>query len=139
LQRALSALQAFGANGSSTNEYAIPTPKVEIDNKMYESIYNVECPKQKTYIRIQPFSDDCEYPDYDADFDDEKWLNEQIKLLPNEYATSSGEDLTLFFETIMDRLEKTTSHSSNVRLFRILLGFFYIFALDLILFLFVLN
>jgi len=124
LQRALSALQAFGANGSSTNEYAIPTPKVEIDNKMYESIYNVECPKQKTYIRIQPFSDDCEYPDYDADFDDEKWLNEQIKLLPNEYATSSGEDLTLFFETIMDRLEKTTSHSSNVRLFRILLGFF---------------
>ena len=124
MQRALSALQAFGANGSSTNEYAIPTPKVEIDNKMYESIYNVECPKQKTYIRIQPFSDDCEYPDYDADFDDEKWLNEQIKLLPNEYATSSGEDLTLFFETIMDRLEKTTSHSSNVRLFRILLGFF---------------
>ena len=50
----------------------------------------------------------------DADFDDEKWLNEQIKLLPIEYATSSGEDLTLFFETIMDRLEKTTSHSSNV-------------------------
>jgi hypothetical protein len=124
LQRALSALQAFGANGSSTNEYAIPTPKVEIDNKMYESIYNVECPKQKTYIRIQPFSDDCEYPDYDADFDDEKWLNEQIKLLPIEYATSSGEDLTLFFETIMDRLEKTTSHSSNVLLFEYCKDFF---------------
>lgn len=113
LQRALSALQAFGANGSSTNEYAIPTPKVEIDNKVYESIYNIECPKQKQYIRIQPFSDDCEYPDYDADYDDEKWLTEQIKLLPNEYA-SSEEDMTLFFETIMDRLEKTTSHSTNI-------------------------
>ena len=51
LQRALSALQAFGA--TSTNEYAIPTPKVEIDIKIVESIYNIECPKPKTYIRIQ--------------------------------------------------------------------------------------
>jgi hypothetical protein len=117
LQRALSALQAFGANGaSSTNEYAIPTPKVEIDNKMYESIYNMECPKQKQYIRIQPFSDDYEYPDYDADFEDERWLNEQIQQrLPKEYTQScSLNELTLFFETIMDRLEKTTSHSMHI-------------------------
>ena len=112
LQRALSALQAFGA--TSTNDYAIPTPKVEIDNIKYNSIYNIECPKNKQYIRIQPFSDDYEYPDYDADCEDEAWLNEQIKLLPGEY-TSNVDDVTLFFETIMDRLEKTTSHSSNVR------------------------
>lgn len=113
LQRALSALQAFGANGaSSTNEYAIPTPKVEIDNKMYESIYNMECPKQKQYIRIQPFSNDQEYPDYDADFEDEHWLNQQIKSLPSEYTnTTHTNDITLFFENIMDRLEKITSHS----------------------------
>ncbi len=51
LQRALSAQQAFGT--SSTAEYAIPTPKVEIDIKKYEKIYNIECPKHKTYIRIQ--------------------------------------------------------------------------------------
>ncbi len=108
MQRALSALQAFGA--ASTNEYAIPTPKVEIDNKMYERIYNIECPKQKQYIRIQPFSNDFDYPDYDADYEDEKWLKDQSSLLPDDFST----DLTLFFETIMDRLEKATGHSSNI-------------------------
>lgn len=111
LQRALSALQAFGA--TSSNEYAIPTPKVEIDNKMYERIYNVECPKQKTYIRIQPFSNDYDYPDYDADYEDESWLNDKKKTLPKELL-NNNQDLLLFFETIMDRLEKVTSHSNVV-------------------------
>lgn len=110
LQRALSALQAFGATSTSSQEYAIPTPKVEIDNKMYERIYNIECPKQKQYIRIQPFSSDFDYPDYDADYEDENWLKEQNKLLPNDFTN----DLTLFFETVMDKLEKTTGHSSNI-------------------------
>jgi enhancer of polycomb-like protein len=50
LQRALSAQQVFGI---SSTEYAIPTPKVEIDNKKYDKIYNAECPKSKSYIRIQ--------------------------------------------------------------------------------------
>lgn len=50
LQRALSAQQVFGI---SSTDYAIPTPKVEIDNKKYDRIYNVECPIYKTYIRIQ--------------------------------------------------------------------------------------
>jgi enhancer of polycomb-like protein len=110
LQRALSALQAFGATSTSSQEYAIPTPKVEIDNKMYEKIYNIECPKQKQYIRIQPFSSDFDYPDYDADYEDENWLKEQNKLLPNDFTN----DLTLFFETVMDKLEKATGHSSNI-------------------------
>lgn len=51
LQRALSALQAFGA--TSSNEYAIPTPKVETDENIYNRIYKTECPKFKQYIRIQ--------------------------------------------------------------------------------------
>jgi hypothetical protein len=50
LQRALSAQQAFGI---SSTEYAIPTPKVLIDNKKYERIYNFEFIKPKQYIRIQ--------------------------------------------------------------------------------------
>jgi len=108
LQRALSALQAFG--DKSSNDYSIPTPKVEIDNKMYERIYNIECPKQKQYIRIQPFSNDYDYPDYDADYEDEKWLNENKSVLPDDFS----EDLLLYFETIMDRLEKATAHSSNI-------------------------
>lgn len=51
LQRALSALQAFGA--TSATDYAIPTPKVAIDDKLYASIYNVDYSKPKQYIRIQ--------------------------------------------------------------------------------------
>jgi enhancer of polycomb-like protein len=50
LQRALSALQAFG----TANEYAIPTPKVDnVENKLYERIYSTQFPKFKQYIRIQ--------------------------------------------------------------------------------------
>jgi enhancer of polycomb-like protein len=51
LQRALSAFQAFGV--TSVNEYAIPTPKVEVDEKLYNKIYNNDCVKFKQYIRIQ--------------------------------------------------------------------------------------
>ena len=55
LQRALSALQVFGAcAATSNNEYAIPTPKVDlIDNKQYERIYATQFTKFKQYIRIQ--------------------------------------------------------------------------------------
>lgn len=56
LQRALSALQAFGAVATtSSSEYAIPTPKVDaIDDKVYENIYSIQLPKLlKQYIRIQ--------------------------------------------------------------------------------------
>ena len=51
LQRALSALQAFGA--TSSNEYAIPTPKVDVDTKFCDKIYCVDFPRPKQYIRIQ--------------------------------------------------------------------------------------
>lgn len=139
LQRILSAQQAFGA--TSANEYAIPTPKVEIDNKMYERIYNVECPKHKQYIRIQrkcsvsvilltapvliwrrfffstcdhfssaAFSSDFDYPDYDVDYEDEEWINDKRRTLPDDFS----DDLVLYFECIMDRLEKATTHSMNV-------------------------
>lgn len=108
LQRILSAQQAFGA--TSANEYAIPTPKVEIDNKMYERIYNVECPKHKQYIRIQPFSSDFDYPDYDVDYEDEEWINDKRRTLPDDFS----DDLVLYFECIMDRLEKATTHSMNL-------------------------
>ena len=56
------------------------------------------------------FSNDYDYPDYDADYEDEKWLNENKSVLPDDFS----EDLLLYFETIMDRLEKATAHSSNV-------------------------
>lgn len=54
------------------------------------------------------FSNDYDYPDYDADYEDENWLNEKKKTLPKEF----NQDLLLYFETIMDRLEKVTSHSN---------------------------
>ncbi|RNA23057.1 enhancer of polycomb -like protein [Brachionus plicatilis] len=108
LQRALSALQVYGT--TTSNEYAIPTPNVEIDNKMYESIYSVECPKQKQYIRIQPFSNDFDYPDYDADIEDEQWLKEYKNKLPDDFT----DDLFLFFENTMDRLEKAVGFSTNL-------------------------
>jgi enhancer of polycomb-like protein len=53
LQRALSAFQVFGVQSTSTNEYAIPTPMVETDEKLYNRIYNNDCVKFKQYIRIQ--------------------------------------------------------------------------------------
>ena len=56
------------------------------------------------------FSNDYDYPDYDADYEDEQWLNENRSVLPDDFS----EDLLLYFETIMDRLEKATAHSSNV-------------------------
>ena len=110
LQRALSAFQAFGV--TSTNDYAIPTPKVEImDASMYARIYQCECIKHsKQYIRIQPFSNDYDYPDYDADDADAAWVAEQRALLPADFS----DDLTLFFETLMDCLEKATGFSAHV-------------------------
>ncbi|CAF0712238.1 unnamed protein product, partial [Brachionus calyciflorus] len=108
LQRALSALQVYGT--TTSNEYAIPTPNVEVDIQMCERIYNVECPKQKQYIRIQPFSNDFDYPDYDADIEDEEWLNEYKKKLPDDFT----DDFFLFFEKIMDRLEKAVGFSTNL-------------------------
>jgi enhancer of polycomb-like protein len=108
LQRALSALQAFGA--TSSNEYAIPTPKVQVDDKLFQQIYKAECNKFKQYIRIQPFSNDYDYPDYDADYDDEDWLKEQCNNKPD----IGHDELLLFFETIIDRLEKATGHSTNL-------------------------
>lgn len=108
MQRALSALQAFG--DKSSNDYSIPTPKVNIDNKMYDRIYNIECPKQKQYIRIQPFSNDYDYPDYDADYEDEAWCRVQKQKLPADFV----DDLLYYFETVMDKLEKATSYSSNL-------------------------
>ena len=51
-----------------------------------------------------------EYPDYDADHEDELWLREKRKQLPKDF----NDDLTLYFECIMDRLEKIASHSMNV-------------------------
>lgn len=109
LQRALSAFQAFGV--TSTQDYAIPTPRVEIDDKLYERIYeNYESIKQKQYIRIQPFSNDYEYPDYDADWEDQQWVKEQQQAKPVDFS----DDLCLFFETVMDCLEKATGFSMNV-------------------------
>ena len=56
-------------------------------------------------------SKEPEYPDYDADFEDEVWLKEKRKKLPKDFS----DDLTLYFECIMDRLEKIAAHSMNVR------------------------
>ena len=59
---------------------------------------------------FEAFSSDFDYPDYDADYEDEQWLNQQRKTLPADFE----EDLVLYFETIVDRLEKATGHSINV-------------------------
>ena len=111
LQRALSAFQAFGV--TSTNEYAIPTPRVETDEKLYNRIYAHECVKYKQYIRIQPFSNDYDYPDYDADDEDTEWLRTTATATGNA-ASDFSDDLALFFETVMDCLEKATGFSAAV-------------------------
>lgn len=101
LQRALSAQQVFGS--SSAQEYAIPTPKVKpVDADKYDRIYAADCPKYMTYIRLQPFGNEIEYADYDADVEDEEWLAAQ---------TNCSVDC---FESIMDRLEEATGYSNNV-------------------------
>lgn len=59
---------------------------------------------------FKAFSNDFDYPDYDADNDDDNWLKEKTKSLELELSN----DLIYYFETIMDRLEKTTGYSTNI-------------------------
>ena len=59
---------------------------------------------------LAAFSSDFDYPDYDVDYEDEEWINDKRQTLPDDFS----DDLVLYFECIMDRLEKATTHSMNV-------------------------
>lgn len=99
------ALKKFGSN-----DYFIPTPRYqEIDMKRYEKIYKHDFTKPKLYIK-EPVNNNNDYPDYDVDNEDEQWLKQRRASLPKDFM----DDLTLYFECIMDRLEKITAHSMNV-------------------------
>jgi hypothetical protein len=63
-----------------------------------------------SFEKKKAFSNDNEYPDYDADDDDMEWLERERGNLPAEFS----DDLALFFETVMDCLEKATGFSPNV-------------------------
>jgi enhancer of polycomb-like protein len=78
---------------------------------MYDKIYSIEYARPKQYVRIQPFSSDYDYPDYDADYEDEAWLDTERKnKLPDDFS----DNLVLYFEMVMDRLEKAAGYSTNL-------------------------
>ncbi len=107
-----------GHNKDDDDDVVIPTPKVTtVDMKTYEKFYKIDTfiKPPKLYIK-EPSSSSLnnnnnnDYPDYDADAEDERWLKEKRAQLPKDFS----DDLTLYFECIMDRLEKITAHSTNV-------------------------
>uniref|UniRef100_A0A8C2ZS57 Enhancer of polycomb homolog n=1 Tax=Cyclopterus lumpus TaxID=8103 RepID=A0A8C2ZS57_CYCLU len=79
----------------------IPVPEAESNATYYDRLYrgDVKVPKQP--IHIQPWGLDLDQPDYDMDSEDETLLirlNRKMEIRP------------LQFETMVDRLEKATTH-----------------------------
>ncbi|XP_034418141.1 enhancer of polycomb homolog 2 isoform X2 [Cyclopterus lumpus] len=98
LQRAISAKQVFR---EKKENMVIPVPEAESNATYYDRLYrgDVKVPKQP--IHIQPWGLDLDQPDYDMDSEDETLLirlNRKMEIRP------------LQFETMVDRLEKATTH-----------------------------
>jgi len=105
LQRAISAQQIYGGS----QRLIIPTPDAILYDSDYKQLKrkNVHMPKQ--LIHVQAFTLEDELPDYDADEEDEKWLQGFNKKNPDKTVD------VLTFERIVDTLEK--SCSSRIELF----------------------
>nr|XP_019962205.1 PREDICTED: enhancer of polycomb homolog 2 isoform X1 [Paralichthys olivaceus] len=98
LQRAISAQQVFR---DKKENMVIPVPEAESNNTYYDRLYRGDVKVPKQLIHIQPLSLDLEEPDYDLDSEDETLmnrLNRKMEIRP------------LQFETMVDRLEKASTH-----------------------------
>ncbi|XP_035030044.1 enhancer of polycomb homolog 2 isoform X2 [Hippoglossus stenolepis] len=98
LQRAISAQQVFR---EKKENMVIPVPEAESNNTYYDRLYRGDVKVPKQLIHIQPLSLDLEEPDYDLDSEDETLmnrLNRKMEIRP------------LQFETMVDRLEKASTH-----------------------------
>ncbi|KAI3355639.1 hypothetical protein L3Q82_004180 [Scortum barcoo] len=98
LQRAISAQQVFR---EKKENMVIPVPEAESNTTYYDRLYKGEVKVPKQLIHIQPLGLDLEQPDYDMDSEDETLLNRlnrKMELKP------------LQFETMVDRLEKASTH-----------------------------
>ncbi|XP_026232196.1 enhancer of polycomb homolog 2 isoform X2 [Anabas testudineus] len=98
LQRAISAQQVFRERKENM---VIPVPEAETNTTYYDRLYKGEVKVPKQLIHIQPLSLDLEQPDYDMDSEDETLLNRLNRKM---------EIKPLQFETMVDRLEKASTH-----------------------------
>ncbi|XP_040912274.1 enhancer of polycomb homolog 2 isoform X2 [Toxotes jaculatrix] len=98
LQRAISAQQVFR---EKKENMVIPVPEAESHTTYYDRLYKGEVRVPKQLIHIQPLSLDQEQPDYDMDSEDETLLNRLNRKM---------EIRPLQFETMVDRLEKASTH-----------------------------
>lgn len=82
----------------------IPTPEVnELDNlNLYHRTYPGGYQMPKQLIRMHPFALEQEHPEYDADSEDEEWLNVHGKALNIDIDK---------FEAIIDKLDKNSNFS----------------------------
>uniref|UniRef100_A0A3B4WS66 Enhancer of polycomb homolog n=2 Tax=Seriola lalandi dorsalis TaxID=1841481 RepID=A0A3B4WS66_SERLL len=79
----------------------IPVPEAESNTTYYDRLYKGEVKVPKQLIHIQPLGLDLEQPDYDMDSEDETLLNRLNRKM---------EIRPLQFETMVDRLEKASTH-----------------------------
>nr|XP_046259577.1 enhancer of polycomb homolog 2 isoform X2 [Scatophagus argus] len=98
LQRAISSQQVFRERKENM---VIPVPETETNATYYERLYRGEVKVPKQLIHIQPLSLDLEQPDYDLDSEDETLLNRLNRKMDIK---------PLQFETMVDRLEKASTH-----------------------------
>uniref|UniRef100_A0A665X891 Enhancer of polycomb homolog n=1 Tax=Echeneis naucrates TaxID=173247 RepID=A0A665X891_ECHNA len=98
LQRAISAQQVFR---EKKENMVIPVPEAESNTTYYDRLYKGEVRVPKQLIHIQPLGLDLEQPDYDMDSEDETLLNRLNRKM---------EIRPLQFETMVDRLEKASTH-----------------------------
>ncbi|XP_059198885.1 enhancer of polycomb homolog 2 isoform X2 [Centropristis striata] len=98
LQRVMSAQQAFREKEANM---VIPVPEAETNTTYYDRLYRGEVRVPKQLIHIQPLGLDPEQPDYDMDSEDESLLNRLNRKM---------EIKPLQFETMVDRLEKASTH-----------------------------
>uniref|UniRef100_A0A3Q4BF45 Enhancer of polycomb homolog n=1 Tax=Mola mola TaxID=94237 RepID=A0A3Q4BF45_MOLML len=79
----------------------IPVPEAESNTAYYDRLYRGEVKVPKQLIHIQPLGLDPEQPEYDLDSEDEMLLgrlNRKMEIKPVQ------------FETMVDRLEKASTH-----------------------------
>uniref|UniRef100_UPI0037E9413B enhancer of polycomb homolog 2 isoform X2 n=1 Tax=Semicossyphus pulcher TaxID=241346 RepID=UPI0037E9413B len=98
LQRAMLAQQVFR---EKKENMVIPVPEAETNTTYYDRLYKGEVRVPKQLIHIQPLGLDLEQPDYDMDSEDESLLNRLNRKM---------EIRPLQFETMLDRLEKASTH-----------------------------
>ncbi|XP_070770851.1 enhancer of polycomb homolog 2 [Enoplosus armatus] len=98
LQRAISAQQVFR---EKKENMVIPVPEAESNTTYYDRLYKGEVRVPKQLIHLQPLGLDLEQPDYDMDSEDETLLNRLNRKM---------EIKPLQFETMVDRLEKASTH-----------------------------